>query len=269
MINTMDHYATLGVERTASQDEIKKAYRSLSKTYHPDVGGDEERFKQINEAYSVLGDPAKRENYDQRGAGHDFFSRVNWGQGSNLSDMFDQFFGQHRGGQMQRGADYQVDIHISFEEAYKGTTKQFAINGQEIAISFEKGVRNGQRFRLKGKGAPHPFNTNLPNGDLIMLIHVVADARFVLQGDDIWVETTLPWWDIILGTRLGVWTPEGLLNLTVPEGTRPSSTLRIKGKGFPIYNTDRCGDLLCKVNPSYPTLTAEQLELIKKIKDHG
>lgn len=267
---TIDYYATLGVERTATQEEIKKAYRRLSKQHHPDVGGSEEKFKQISEAYQVLGDPNKRQNYDYRGGGHDFFNQASWSSSANLSDMFDQFFGQQfRSTAIQKGSDYQVEIHISFEEAFGGTTKQFSINGQQVSISFEAGVRSGQRFRLKGKGAPHPFNSNLPNGDLIILAHVIADSRFILQGDDIWVEHTLPWWEIILGCKIGVWTPEGLLNLTVPEGTRPQSTLRIKGKGFPIYNTSRRGDLLCKVNPSYPELTTSQLELIKKIKEHG
>lgn len=270
----MSYYETLGVDKTATQDEIKKAYRNLSKQHHPDMnGGDESKFKEIAEAYETLGDPQKRQQYDVRGSGHDFFN--NWGgrnaqYNASMSDIFDQMFGnQFRQQQPQKGSDYRVDMHVSFEEAFSGTSKRFSINGNEISINFKAGLKTGQKFRLKGKGAPHPFNSNLPNGDAIVIIHVIQDARFILQGDDIWVESTLEWWDIMVGTRIGVWTPEGLINITIPEGTKPGSTLRIKGKGFPIYNTDQRGDLLCRVNASYPNLTEEQIELIKKIKEHG
>lgn len=266
----MSYYEALGVDRTATQDEIKKAYRNLSKQHHPDMnGGDDARFKEIAEAYETLGDPQKRQQYDARGSSHDFFSQFR-NSGQNMGDIFDQFFGgQFRQQQPQKGPDYRVDIHVTFDEAYSGTSKQFSFNGQELSINFKPGLKTGQKFRLKGKGGEHPFNSNLPKGDIIVMIHVIQDGRFILQNDDIWVEHSLPWWDIMLGTKIGVWTPQGLINVTVPKGTRPGGTLRIKEKGFPIYNTDRYGDLLCRVNATYPELTDMQIELIKNIRDNG
>ena len=268
----MSYYETLGVNKTATQEEIKKAYRTLSKQYHPDMnGGDDIKFKEISEAYDTLGNPEKRKSYDFRGSNHDFFNRQNWSSSNvNMSDLFDQMFGnQFRQQAPQKGSDYRVDVHVSFEEAFSGTSKQFSINGQELSINFKAGLKSGQKFRIKEKGATHPFNSNLPNGDVIVNIHVINDARFILQGDDIWVESTLEWWDIMIGTKIGVWTPEGLINITIPQGTKPGNTLRIKSKGFPIYNTNQRGDLLCRVNASYPNLNEDQIELIKKIKEHG
>ena len=268
----MDHYTTLGVDKTASQEEIKKAYRQLSKQYHPDVnGGNDSQFKDIALAYEVLGDSTKRQQYDTQQSGHDFFSRYARGtnQNASMSDMFDQMFGNQFRQQSQKGSDYRVDLHVSFEEAYNGTSRKFSINGQELSINFKPGLKTGQKFRLKEKGAPHPYNTNLPNGDVIVNIHVIQDGRFILQGDDIWVEHTLAWWDIISGAKINTWTPEGQISIIVPEGTKPGGNLRIKGKGFPIYNTESRGDLLCRINASYPELSKEQLELIKKIAEYG
>jgi len=266
----MSYYETLGVDKSASQDEIKKAYRKLSKQHHPDVsGGDDARFKEIAEAYDTLGDPQKRQQYDLRGSGHDFFSQFR-NSNQNMGDIFDQFFGgQFRQQQAQKGPDFRVDLHITFDEAYSGTSKIFSVNGQELSMNFRPGLKTGQKFRIRGKGGEHPYNSNLPKGDVIVNIHVINDGRFILQGDDIWVEHTLPWWDIMIGTKVGVWSPEGLIYITVPEGTKPSGTLRIKGKGFPIYNTDQRGDLLCRVNAIYPELNKNQIDLIKQIRDDG
>jgi len=269
----MSHYDILGVEKTATQDEIKKAYRKLSKQYHPDInGGDDSRFKEIAAAYDILGDSEKRTKYDSQQSGHDFFSQFAKGKGQNhsMSDIFDQFFGgQFRQQDPQKGPDYRVDMHVSFEEAFSGTKKEFTINGQNLSINFGPGLKTGQKFKLKGKGGPHPYNSNLPNGDVIVHIQVMIDARFILQGNDIWIEHTLPWWDIMSGCKIIGWTPEGQISINVPKGSKPGGTLRIKGKGFPIYNTDGRGDLLCKVNGFYPELNDDQIDLIEKIKEHG
>lgn len=269
----MSHYDILGVDKTATQEDIKKAYRKLSKQYHPDVsGGDESKFKEIAEAYGVLSDDVKRKQYDSQQAGHDFFSRFSRGSGQNqsMADIFDQFFGgQFNQQNAQKGPDYRVDMSISFEEAFSGTKKEFSLNGQNISVDFKPGLKTGQKFRLKGKGAPHPYNTSLPNGDVIVNIQVIPDSRFILQGDDIWIEHTLNWWDIMSGTKINGWTPEGQISITVPRGSKPGGTLRIKGKGFPIYNTGKRGDLLCRVNGFYPPLNEEQLNLIEQIKEHG
>jgi curved DNA-binding protein len=185
-----------------------------------------------------------------------------------MSDLFDQMFGgQFRQQQAQKGLDVKVQLQISFSEAYQGTSKSFNINGHNITMNFKPGLKTGQKFRVRGKGQPHPYNSNLPNGDVIINIHVMADARFILQGDDIWVETTLPWYDIMLGSKALVQTPDGPVSITVPQGTKPASTLRIKDKGFPIYNTGKRGSLLCRVNASYPELNQTQVEHLNQIRN--
>lgn len=266
----MSHYATLGVEQTASQDEIKKAYRKLSKQYHPDVNPDgASEFRNIAEAYDILGDKTKRSQYDASSNQQDFFNRFGNGR-DNLSDMFNQVFGNAFGGQTQeRGLDLRMEMHISFGEAYTGTTKTFNLNNGPISVDFKPGLLNGQKFRLSGKGQPHPYNTTLPNGDLIITIHVIPDSRFILEGTNIWAEHTLPWWDIMLGTEIKVQTPEGHISIKVPKGTHPGKTLRVKERGFPIYGTENKGALLCRINATYPELNEGQLEYIKRIKEDG
>jgi curved DNA-binding protein len=268
----MSHYATLGLDEKATQDDIKKAYRSLSKKYHPDVNPEgEAEFKKIVEAYSEIGDESKRKDYDARQNTQSFFDQFNsgsWGGRENLSDMFNQVFGNAYGGQArQRGADVRVEVHVSFNEAIQGTSKTFELNGGRITVDFKPGLKTGQKFRLNQKGNPHPLNSSLPNGDLILNIHVIQDSRFILQGDDIWIEHSLPWWDIMLGTDIIVLTPYGNISIKVPEGSYPGKTLRIKEKGFPIYGTENKGYLLCRLNPIYPELSDSQIEYINKIKN--
>ena len=269
----MSHYTTLGVEEAATQDEIKKAYRKLSKKYHPDVNPEgAEEFKNIAEAYDTLGDQQKRTQYDAHSSNQGFFNQFNSGGFNgrdNLSDMFDQVFGNAYGGQTrQKGHDLRIDMHISFGEAYTGTSKTFELNGSRVAVDFKPGLLNGQKFRLAGKGEPHPVNTSLPNGDLVVTIHVIPQADFILEGTNIWVERNIPWYDIMLGCNLTILTPEGHVAIKVPKGSFPGKTLRIKEKGFPIYGSDKKGAILCRLNATYPELDDKQLEYIEKIRTH-
>lgn len=268
----MNYYDILGVSENATQDEIKKAYRKLSKKYHPDLSGsDGTKFKEIAEAYSTVGDENKRANYDNRRRQGDFFARFNQQDRFNMADMFDQVFGNAFNSQQrrQRGQDIRVQIHVSFDEAFHGTTKTFDVNGRNIRMTFKPGLKTGQRFKIPGKGHPHQLNSTLPNGDLIIEIHVISDSRFIIQGNDIWLEKTLPWYDIILGCTVPLDTPEGLIKLKIPRGTRPDNTLRLKGKGYPVYGTKNQGSLLVKIHASYPELNAKQLEYIEKIKQNN
>lgn len=265
----MSHYVTLGVDSKATPGDIKKAYRTLSKQYHPDKNPEgAERFKNIAVAYDILGNEQKRAEYDAYSSNQRFFNGGFNGR-ENLSDMFDQVFGNAFGGQgKQRGHDYRVDMHISFGESYTGISKTFELNGGRVNVDFKPGLLNGQKFKLKGKGAPHQFNTSLPNGDLIVNVHVIPQADFILQGTDIWVEKSLPWWDIMLGCEISILIPDGYINIKVPKGSYPGKTLRIKEKGFPIYGTENKGAILCRLNASYPELNDDQLEYIHKIKNN-
>lgn len=263
----MNHYDTLGVDRHATQEDIKKAYRKLAKEYHPDKsGGDDTKFKLVAEAYDVIGDESKRHAYDVRGSGADFFGQFH-DSNTNLSDIFDQMFGGAQQTQ-QRGMDVRVEMHVSFMEAMNGLDKKFTVNGNQINVSFKPGLKTGQKFRLSGKGQPHPYNSNLPSGDLVIHTNVEVNVNFILQGDDIWIEHNLPWYDIIYGCKIEVWSPDGLISVSVPAKSHPGKTLRIKDKGYPVYGKNRRGSLLCRINATYPELNDESLEYINKIKQN-
>jgi len=265
----LSYYDTLGVSENATQDEIKRAYRKLSKKYHPDVdGGDEVKFKEISEAYDVVGDASKRANYDSQQRQDDFFSSFNQQGRYNMSDMFDQVFGNafNTEQRRQKGRDIKTQIYVSFDEAFHGTTKTISVNGRNIRMKFKPGLKTGQRFTLEGRGQPHQINSSLPNGNLIVEIQVIADDKFILQGNDIWLEKTLPWYDIMLGCSILLESPDGPINLKIPRATYPDKTLRLKNRGYPVYGSDSRGSLLVKIRASYPKLSKEQLEHIEKIK---
>ncbi len=268
-----DYYDILGVDRSASESEIKKAYRRKAKQYHPDKNGDPEKFKQVSEAYDVLGDKTKKQNYDQFGnADGDPFSAFRGGSRRNpfgsgdFSDMFNEIFGQRR--RQQKGQDYRVNMTFSFREAYYGCRKEFSVDGQRLAMNFKPGLFNGQTFRINGKGGVNPYNPSGPRGDIIINIAVIQDSKFILQGTDIWTEINVDWWDIMIGCKREIESPDGKIVLKIPENTKPGRVLRLIGKGFPIYNTADRGSLLCKINANYPQLNNEQIEFVKKIKNN-
>lgn len=263
----MDPYSILGVDKTSSHDEIKKSYRRLAKEHHPDKnGGDDTRFKEIAEAYEKIGDESSRQQWD---ATSNFQNFSGFDGRVNMSDLFDQVFGNafNSSRQSTKGSDLRLDLHLSFDEAYHGTSKQFTVNGQDLRVDFKPGLKSGMKLRIAGKGQPHQFNSTLPNGDLIIHVHVIHNSNWILQGDDIWVELNINWYDIFLGTKVSVDTPSGQLYINIPENSYPGKTLRIKDRGYPIYNTDKKGALLCKLNPIYNELNHDQLEYIKKVKD--
>lgn len=262
----MDPYNILGVDKSSSQDDIKQAYRKLAKEHHPDKnGGSDERFKQIAEAYEKIGDESSRKKYDNTSN----FQNFSGFEGNfNMSDIFDQMFGNaFNSQQTTKGADLRLDLHLSFDEAYHGTSKQFAVNGQEIKVDFKPGLKTGMKLRVPGKGQPHQYNSTMPNGDLIIHIHVMYRTEWILQNDDIWIELDLPWYDIMLGTKVSVDTPEGMIYINIPKNSYPGKTLRIKDRGYPIYGTENKGALLCKLNARYFELSDEQTEYIEKVKN--
>lgn len=263
----MSHYQTLGVDKTAPQAEIKKAYRKLSMQHHPDKGGDTKRFQEIADAYAILGNDEKRAQYDAVSE-NPFanFGNMN-GMDGNFSDLFNNVFGQQQ--RQQKGTDVRVDMHITFREAFTGCSKRFSLNGDEHTINLKAGIKSGQKFRLAGKGQAHPFNSQLPSGDLIVIIHVSMSAEYIIdQNNDIWIEFSLPWYDIMAGTKITIDTLDGPISVEVAKGTAPGKVLRIKERGWPDYNTQMRGSLKVKINPSYPELNETQLEYIEKVANN-
>ena len=270
-----DYYDIIGVKKTATDDEIKKAYRALAKKYHPDKNKGnkdaEAKFKQISEAYSVLGDKEKREQYDRLGreafnfggatgpfgaggganpfGGFDFsqFTRAAGGGGGartrtrrtsgagGFTDIFSDLFG---GGGFeagpQRGADVEAEVTIDFRDAVLGTTMELTLaRGGEspdtIKVKIPEGVKNGQRIRLRGKGAPGVDGG--PPGDLNLLVHVRPHPFFERRGDDIHIELPISVGEAVHGAEVEVPTIHGPVRARIPAGTQSGQTFRIKEKG--------------------------------------
>ena len=268
----MSHYQTLGITKSATQAEIKKAYRKLSMKHHPDKGGNEEKFKEIADAYAVVGNDKKRQQYDAV-AENPFATFGNMGgMEGNFADLFNNAFGGQRNGPFQqqqtKGNDLRVQLHISFAEAFHGVTKSFKISAEPITIHIKAGAKSGQRLILRGKGSQHPFNSNLPNGDIIIEIGVQIDPSNIIDPqNNIWKEVSLPWFDIITGTKITISSLDGPIAVMIPSHSQPGKVLRLKNKGWPDYDSGARGNLMLKLNPSYPDLTEEQLEYIKKVQE--
>lgn len=264
----MSHYQTLGLDKSATQAEIKKAYRKLSMKHHPDKGGNEDKFKEIADAYTVVGDEKKRQNYDAvQENPFASFSDMN-GMEGNFSDLFNQFYRGNAGFQQQqaKGNDVRVQIHINFTEAFYGVTKSFRIGSQPITMHIKSGAKNGQKFTIMGKGQPHPFNSQLPNGNVIVEVSVELSADNVIDGqNNIWREYSLPWFDIMTGCKITINTLDGPLAVMIPKHSQPGKVLRLKNKGWPDYATGVRGNLMLKLNPSYPDLNDQQIEYISKV----
>lgn len=286
-----DYYKILGVERKASEEEIRKAYRDLAKQHHPDRNPDnkqaEERFKEINEAYQVLSDPQKRSVYDRvgsdysnwqrRGAPGDFNwdeyvggfpggARVNYEDleemfggagGGGFSDFFRTIFGmREEQAARARPQGYQQALDITMEEAYKGTTRVLQNNGKQKQVRIPAGVRTGSKVRVAGGG---PNRT-----DLYLIIDVKEDSRFERRGNDLHTTATVNVFTAILGGEAEVETLDGRIKLNVPAGTQPEQVFRLAGRGMPnVKNPDQKGDLYVRLKVQIPKyLSAKQRELL-------
>ncbi|MGQ9518452.1 MAG: DnaJ C-terminal domain-containing protein, partial [Anaerolineae bacterium] len=278
----------LGVDRGASQEEIKKAYRRLARTYHPDVNpGDkeaEQRFKEINEAYEVLSDPEKRAKYDQLGAHWQQWQQAGrsaadfdwsqWFAGApggvrvefrDLSDLFGQGFGSSgfsdffeaifggmgRTRTTSRGQDVEHEVEITLEEAYRGTTRVLQVDGRRLEVKIPAGVKTGSRVRIAGEGAPG-FGGG-PRGDLFLKVKVLPHPAFARKGDDLYCEVDVDLYTALLGGEVRVPTLEGQVALRIPPETQAGRTFRLKGLGMPsLQNPSHKGDLYVKVRVKLP-----------------
>lgn len=271
-----DYYAALGVDRQATADQIKRAYRKLARQYHPDVNKDpgaEERFKQINEAYEVLSDPEKRSVYDQYGtttppeAG-------GWREAPDsgeFSEFFQQLFGggfaRGRSRGPMRGGDYQVGLTLSLEEAYRGGRRNLQINGQNVSVDIPVGARDGTRIRVAGGGGP-----GNPPGDLVIQIKLAPHPLYRLEGDDLYLEIPVPAPIAVVGGKVRVPTLDGPVELTIPPRTQSGRTLRLRGQGWP--RAGGRGDLYAAVRiviPEQPSPAEEELyrKLAQVIRAEG
>jgi curved DNA-binding protein len=295
-----DYYKILGVDKKASQDEIKKAYRALAIKYHPDKNPDdtasEEKFKQANEANEVLSNIAKREKYDELGenwqqfeqngnqqSGNPFggsrqqnddqgFNNDAYGMGEqpDFSDIFEQFFAGRSGGktntQNRRGGDYETKMEITLEEAYKGTERIIQLETGKLRITTKPGAYNEQKLLIKGKGAKG--NSAANNGDLYVRITIKPHSQFTRKGNDLYVQQSIDIYTAILGGEVIVDTISGKLKIQIAPGTQNGKSVRLKQKGMPLYEKPNVyGDLYIQLQVVIPdTLTDTQRALFEQLK---
>jgi curved DNA-binding protein len=266
----MNHYETLNVSPEASTDEIKKSYRKLAKQYHPDTNkGDDSKFKKLAEAYEILSDPKSRQIYDIKSRVNDSaqerFNRA-WSsafnQSDNFSDMFNNMYNDNA-----KGPDIRVALNITMEEVYYGTRRHINVGGDGFNLNIPKGILNGTKLKVKGRGAEHPMNSFAQRGDVIVTVNTLYDPEIIVNGSDIYVDLFLDWWDILLGGEFEVKTKINSIKIKVPQGTYDSKLLRVAGKGMPIYNTDEYGNLMVKIRTKQINLTEDQIEILKNIKE--
>lgn len=289
-----DHYKTLGVSKSASPDEIKKAFRKLAQKHHPDKPtGNEAKFKELNEAYSVLSDPKKRAQYDQFGpgfsggpqggganaggfGGFDFsgFSQ-NFSQGGvefDLNDLFGSIFnGGHQ--RVRKGADIVMDISIDFKASILGEAKKITVNRmsgdkEEISFNVPPGIDDGETLRLTEKGEPSKDNGGRP-GNLYVRVHVQPHANLRKEGIHLVTNLKLKLSDALLGTTYEVDTLEEKMTIKIPKGITHGEVLRIKGKGVPVGGRS-VGDLLIQVFIDIPqNLSKKAKEAIETLRTEG
>ncbi len=287
-----DYYKILGVDKKATQDEIKKAYRKLAVKFHPDKNpGDkkaEDKFKEINEANDVLSDVAKRKKYDDLGENWQYQGNPNeyrqsggqpgganyYTQGDGqFSDFFDNLFGQHttgfggkrKGARAMKGEDYQTETTISLEEAFAGCTRQVNLENQTLNLKLKPGIAEGQILKMKEKGGPG--RNGGPAGDLFITVYVQKHPRYERRGNDLYFDAPLDAFTAILGGKLAVQTIDKTLNINIPAGTDSDKSFRLKDMGMPKYDdpTQR-GDSYVRVYITTPkNLTQEQKDTIAKV----
>lgn len=304
-MNFKDYYKILGVEKKASPEEIKKAYRKLAKQYHPDANTSdpkaEERFKEITEAHEVLSNPEKRREYDKissnwkyyqqagsrggqrtqgtRGGGyrtHRFDSDFGDLFGSTgFSDFFEQFFGGFREADDpytrasgRKGEDYETDMYITLEEAFYGSERNIKVDDRRLRVKITKGITEGTKLRLKEQGAAGSQGGS--RGDLFLKIRIQKHPVFERVGDDLYTDVDVTLYTAVLGGKQTIKTLGGkTVNVTIPPETQSGKKLKIKGMGMPkTDNPAEYGDLYLTLNVNIPTnLTSKEISLFKELAE--
>lgn len=258
----MDPYKTLGVDASATDADIKKAFRKLAVQYHPDRGGDESKFKEINTAYDTIKTADKRQQYDtsKRFGSDGFQFNFNDGQPFDMQDMFTSFFGQNVRPQRRKptNKNIQIGLECTLEEVYYGCKKEVTIDqiGKTIAIDVPRGIDNGQSVRYKGLGLNQV--PNAPAGDLLCRIYVKKHPRYTRQRLDLHVEESVNCFTAMLGTNIDVHNIDSkVIKLKVPAGTQPGTVMRIPEHGMHGMN-GQMGNLYVRINISIPNNLTEK-----------
>ena len=289
----IDYYKILEIGKTATQEEIKKAYRKLARKYHPDLNPNDkdakQNFQKVNEANEVLSDPEKRKKYDQYGKDwehSDDFEKMRQNQkyssnsrrkayagaqsAGDFSDFFESMFGgaasAGRSRQVKfRGQDYNAELHLSLMDAYETHKRTLTVNDKKIRITIPAGVENGQTIKIAGHGG-QGINGG-PNGDLYITFSIANHAKFKRLGSDLYNTIDLDLYIAILGGEIIIDTLKGKVKLKVKPETQNESVIKLKGKGFPVYKEEgRFGDLYITYSIKIPTdLTEKQKELFSEL----
>ena len=299
-----DYYKVLGVERKATQDEIKKTYRKLAMKFHPDQNPGnktaEEKFKDINEAYEVLSDPKKRAHYDQLGESYNQWQsrggnpgNFNWNDWVNqqprgqsrqvdfgdygdvfggFSDFFSAIFGGMPGGartatrQPARAQVIEQKVEITLEEAYRGTQRLFQIGDKRIEVKIPAGATTGTKVRMAGAV---PSSMGGHKGDLHLVVEILPHSRFKVDGANLTTEIKIDLFTAVLGGSTTVSTLSGEVRLTIPAGTQAGQKIRLSGRGLPkLKEPNTFGDLFVLVKVDLPKkLTDKQRKLFEQLRD--
>lgn len=287
----IDYYKILGITKSASEADIKKAYRKLARKYHPDLNPNdkeaEHKFKEINEANEVLSHPENRKKYDQYGenwkdaeayekaskqrnsqqSGQQY-QRYSGGGEEDFSDFFENMFGG-AGRQQQRatyrGQDVQAELHLNLMDVFKTTKRTLTVNGKNIRITIPAGVEHGQTIKIKNHGGKSPNNG--PKGDLYITFAITNNTPFHREKADLFITHNIPLTTAVIGGDIHIKTLDSTVKLKVKPGTQNGAKVKLSGKGFPVYKKDDTfGNLFVTYQITIPTtLTPAQKELYEQL----
>ena len=282
-----DCYEVLGVSKTTSEKEIKKAYKKLAMKYHPDRNPDnpvaQEKFREVKAAYEILNDPEKRQQYDDFGhsafengqaQGRGGFGQGGFGQGGEFNDMFGDMFGQRQQRQEryqpqpQKGSDIILQIDMTLEESVEGCIKEVRLPNttEPLLVTMPAGINDKQRVRVPGKGNPGTLGAG--RGDLFVEVVLLAHDFFTRKGDDLYCDLVTSFPVAAVGGTAKASTFSGHINLKIPAGTQMGRKFRIKGRGVKSMNSDHIGDLIYTVVIPTPTeLTEHQHKLLSELAE--
>jgi len=279
-----DFYEVLGVSKSASEKDIKKAYKKLAMKYHPDRNPDnpvaQEKFREVKAAYEVLNDPDTRQQFDDYG--HSAFENGKarghggFGQGGDFNDMFGDMFGQRRQQQPQRpprpqptkGSDIILRVEITLEDAVEGCTQEVRLPNtpDPLPVEIPAGINEGQRVHVPGKGNPGTLGAE--RGDLFVEVALLEHEFFTRKGNDLYCDLMVAFPVAAIGGTAKASTFSGYINLKIPAGTQANRKFRIKGRGVKAMNSDQVGDLIYNVVIPTPTeLTERQQQLLSELAE--